>query len=125
MSRCFPEPAPLMAAYRLHRGIDRRDVARAHRLALDRIVDDCSTYVISAPPPFVREDSHGRLEDAASVIRRRAPEVALAFDKRGWPLPSSIGRVYSPARAAAELGFTAAFGAVAAAEGDCDPTPAA
>ena len=24
MSRCFPEPAPLMAAYRLHRGVDAR-----------------------------------------------------------------------------------------------------
>ena len=34
MSRCFPEPAPIMAMYRLHRGIDARDVAEAHRLAL-------------------------------------------------------------------------------------------
>jgi nucleoside-diphosphate-sugar epimerase len=32
MSRCFPEAAPLMAAYRLHRGIDVRDVAEAHAL---------------------------------------------------------------------------------------------
>ena len=36
MSRCFPEAAALMAAYRLHRGIDRRDVAEAHALALAR-----------------------------------------------------------------------------------------
>ena len=34
MSRCFPQPAPIMAMYRLHRGIDARDVAEAHRLAL-------------------------------------------------------------------------------------------
>jgi nucleoside-diphosphate-sugar epimerase len=27
MSRCFPEPIDLMAAYRLHRGVDARDVA--------------------------------------------------------------------------------------------------
>ena len=33
MSRCFPEPAPIMAMYRLHRGIDARDVAEGHRLA--------------------------------------------------------------------------------------------
>jgi UDP-glucose 4-epimerase len=34
MSRCFPEPAPIMAMYRLHRGIDSRDVAEGHRQAL-------------------------------------------------------------------------------------------
>src|SRR5205814_4417378 len=34
MSRCFPEPADLMAVYRLHRGIDVRDVADAHARAL-------------------------------------------------------------------------------------------
>jgi len=31
LSRCFAEPAPLMAAYRLHRGIDARAVASAAR----------------------------------------------------------------------------------------------
>jgi UDP-glucose 4-epimerase len=35
MGRCFPEPAPAMALARLHRGIDARDVAEAHALALD------------------------------------------------------------------------------------------
>ena len=34
MSRCFPEAAELMAWYRLYRGVDRRDVAEAHALAL-------------------------------------------------------------------------------------------
>jgi hypothetical protein len=34
MSRCFPEPAPIMAMYRLHRGIDSRDVAEGHRQVL-------------------------------------------------------------------------------------------
>lgn len=34
MSRCFPEAADQMAVYRQHRGVDVRDVADAHALAL-------------------------------------------------------------------------------------------
>jgi nucleoside-diphosphate-sugar epimerase len=122
MSRCFPEPAPLMAAYRLHRGIDRRDVARAHALALGR-EEGCATYVISAAPPFLREDGQMLFEDAAAAIRRRAPAVAAAFERRGWPLPPSIDRVYSPARASAELGFVPFHSATDVIDGDCDPPP--
>lgn len=123
MSRCFPEPAPLMAAYRLHRGIDRRDVARAHALALEHPSSGCATWVVSASPPFLPEHAPELFDDAAAVIRRRAPEVADGFGRRGWPLPRSIGRVYSPVRAAAELGFAARFGAAAVLDGDCDPSP--
>ena len=123
MSRCFPEPAPLMAAYRLHRGIDRRDVACAHALALERRDGGCAAWVVSASPPFLPEDAPALLEDAAAAIRRRAPEIAAGFERRGWPLPRSIGRVYSPARIAAELAFVSRFGAAAVLECDCDPSP--
>jgi nucleoside-diphosphate-sugar epimerase len=123
MSRCFPEPAPEMAAYRLYRGIDRRDVARAHALALGGATVDAPVYVISAPTPFLAEDREALFADAPSIIRRRAPEVAQTFAERGWPLPRSIGRAYSPARAAARLGFTARYGALSVLDGDCDPPP--
>ncbi|HEX8525572.1 NAD-dependent epimerase/dehydratase family protein [Allosphingosinicella sp.] len=121
MSRCFPEPVLEMALHRLHRGIDRRDVARAHAMALDSATEAGGTFVISAPPPFERADREELLSDAAAVIRRRAPDLADRFADLGWPLPSSIGRVYSPALAAARLGFTAGFGALAVLDGDCDP----
>jgi UDP-glucose 4-epimerase len=39
------------------------------------------------------------------VIRRRAPALALAFERRGWPLPASIDRVYDPQRAMQHLGW--------------------
>ena len=55
MSRCFPEPAHLMAAYRLYRGIDARDVARAHA-ALGSADPGLRTHVISAATPFRHED---------------------------------------------------------------------
>lgn len=123
MSRCFPEPPRDMAVFRLHRGIDRRDVARAHGLALSPAAGG-ATYVISATPAFLPEDMQMLHEDAGTAISRRAPEVASAFDRRGWPLPRSIGRVYSPARAAAELGFVPRYSAIDVVEGDCDPAPA-
>ena len=120
MSRCFPEPLPDMALYRLYRGIDRRDVAEAHAIAL---VGAPGTYLISAETPFEPEDREILMHDAARVIRRRAPDVAAEFDRRFWPLPRAIGRIYSPARAVPELGFSMGYGAASVLAGDCDPVP--
>lgn len=122
MSRCFPEPLRHMACYRLHRGIDRRDVARAHALALEAATPP-DAYVISAEPPFVEADREALVADPASALRRRAPELAERFERRGWPL-ASMGRVYAPRKAAACLGFTARYGAASVLDGDCDPAPA-
>ena len=52
MSRCFPEPADLMAVYRLNRGVDARDVASAHRAAVERRLSGFRCYIISAATPF-------------------------------------------------------------------------
>jgi UDP-glucose 4-epimerase len=121
MSRCFPEPPRDMASHRLHRGIDRRDVARAHALAL-AIATPAETYVISAETPFVEADREGLLADAHAVLRLRAPSLADRFERRGWPL-GPIGRVYLSRRAGEGLGFTARFGAASVLDGDCDPAP--
>jgi len=110
VSRCFPEPAPAMAVYRLHRGIDARDVADAHALALDHPGPGCRTWIISGRTPFRREDCPSLRADAGAVLRRRAPDLAAAFDRRGWPLPPSIDRVYCADRARAELGWTSRHG---------------
>lgn len=104
MSRCFPEAADAMAVYRLHRGVDARDVATAHALALGR-GGSGQIHVISAPTPFHSEDCAALYADAASVIAQRAPSLAAEFDRRGWTLPERIDRVYSPRRAMAELGW--------------------
>ena len=105
MSRCFPEPAPAMAVLRLQRGVDARDVAAAHALALSHEGPAHGTFVVSGATPFRREDAALLATDAAAAIRRRAPALAEAFAVRGWPLPASIDRVYDPARAIAELGW--------------------
>jgi nucleoside-diphosphate-sugar epimerase len=111
MARCFPEAAPLMAAYRLHRGVDARDVASAHALALRPVATPWRCFVISGATPFRAEDAAALKHDAPAVIARRAPELARAFAARGWALPASIDRVYCPAAAQRELGWTPRFGA--------------
>ncbi|MFU7527507.1 NAD-dependent epimerase/dehydratase family protein [Qipengyuania sp. ASV99] len=110
MSRCFPEPAPLMAAYRLHRGVDARDVAAGHALALTDQGAAFERFVLSGETVFAREDCEGLAKDAPEVIRARAPALAAEFAKRGWDLPRSIDRVYSSARAQDRLGWRARQG---------------
>ena len=110
MSRCFPEPAPMMAAYRLHRGIDARDVADAHARALETERPGLRRFVISSATPFEPGDMHELERDAPTVLRRRAPELAEAFVRRGWSLPKSIDRVYCAALAMRELGWQPRFG---------------
>jgi len=112
MSRCFPEPAPRMAAYRLHRGIDARDVAEAHALALDGHVAGIRRFVVSGGTPFLPEDAAELHRDAPAVLARRAPALVEAFRSRRWRLPQSLDRVYSPALAMRQLGWRPRYGFV-------------
>jgi nucleoside-diphosphate-sugar epimerase len=105
MSRCFPEPADVMAVYRLHRGIDARDVADAHALALSDKGGRHATWVISGETPFTRADVARLACDARALLRERAPDLVSAFDARGWTLPARIDRVYDTTRAMRELGW--------------------
>lgn len=122
MSRCFPERAEPMAAYRLYRGIDRRDVADAHAVALGRSGPP-ATYVISAATPFHREDAAELALDARNVIERRCPGLIDRMATKGWQPPASIDRVYDSSLAERELGFRPRFGIDACLEGDWDPLP--
>jgi len=122
MSRCFPEPADVMAWYRLYRGIDRRDVAEAHTLALDRNGPP-ATYVISAATPFQREDQEELFREAPSAIERRCPDLIDLMAGRGWTPPRSIRRVYDSSLARRELGFQPRHGIDSCLAGDWDPAP--
>lgn len=105
IARCFPEPDERVAAYRLHRGVDLRDVAEAHRLAMSAPIDGFDVFNVAAAAPFTAEDAHALFQDAAAVIKRRCPKVASAFRARGWALPTSIDRVYVIDKASAGLGY--------------------
>jgi nucleoside-diphosphate-sugar epimerase len=122
MSRCFPEPAHKMAWYRLYRGVDRRDVAEAHALALNRRGDP-STFVISAATRFRREDCEELVGNAPAVIESRYPGLIDRMRVQGWQPPRSIDRVYDASLAQRELGFTLRYGIEACLAADWDPLP--
>jgi UDP-glucose 4-epimerase len=105
MSRCFPESAEMMAVYRLNRGIDARDVATAHALAIEMRLEGFRRFILSGATPFNKACCRELFCDAASVIREHAPKLASEFDRRGWTLPSRIDRVYDSSAAQRELGW--------------------
>lgn len=105
VGRFFPEPPDRLAIYRLYRGLDVRDAARAHLLAATVEAPGCGVYTIAARTPFREEDCAELLRDAAAVIARRCPAVPPAFARLGWALPRSIDRVYAIDRAERELGY--------------------
>jgi UDP-glucose 4-epimerase len=104
-SRSFPEPLPLMAMYRLYRGVDGRDVAQAFGRALTVSVDEFHALNVSGATSFHESDAEALMFDAPTVIRHRCPEIADEFARRGWALPASIDRVYVIDRAKQHLGF--------------------
>lgn len=111
MSRCFPEPAPVMAVYRLHRGVDYRDVAEAHLLAATSArPEKYDVFVISGGTPFEASDCQQLYENPETVIRDKCPDLALEFDKRGWPFPACIDRVYDSSYATQRQGWKAIRG---------------
>ena len=104
-ARFYPEPPDRLAWYRLYRGVDVRDAARAHLLALERPGLGFGVFNIAARSPFTPADLPHLLRDAPAVVRRVVPEVANAFAQRGWPLLPSIDRVYVIERAETSLGY--------------------
>ncbi|CAG22937.1 hypothetical oxidoreductase protein [Photobacterium profundum SS9] len=105
MSRCFPEPAPLMAVYRLTRGIDARDVASAHACAVDKRLSGFRRYIISGQTPFNKTSCEQLYHSADDAIREYAPSLASDFANRGWRLPQTLDRVYDSTLAQQELGW--------------------
>ncbi|KAB2824748.1 NAD-dependent epimerase/dehydratase family protein [Aliivibrio finisterrensis] len=105
MSRCFPEPADLMAVFRLTRGIDARDVANAHLCAVEKRLSGFNRFIISGATPFHLSDCEALYTDAEAVIKRKSPEIVLAFKQRNWQLPQRLDRVYDSLSAREKLGW--------------------
>jgi UDP-glucose 4-epimerase len=104
-SRFFPEPPPLVALYRLYRGGDVRDAAKAHVLAVSNQEILFDVFNISAQSPFAQRDLPALVRDAPSVLRNKAPEAFFLFRQQGWTVPQSIDRVYVIERAYQQLGY--------------------
>jgi UDP-glucose 4-epimerase len=105
VSRCFPEPPHLLALYRLYRGVDLRDAARAHVLAATAPLGPYSLFNVSADTPFERKDCRRLWTEPWNVIDERVDGLRREFDERGWPRSARIDRVYVIDKAKTELGY--------------------
>ena len=90
----------------LNRRLTVEDAAEAHVLALERAPDiGCDAFIIAAPTPFSPSDAAMLKADAAAVVSRCFPDARALYARRGWRLPTSIGRVYDAGKAERVLGF--------------------
>ncbi len=108
-ARFFPQAAQVLALYRLYRGVDVRDAAAAHILAVTNQDLMFEVFNIAARSPFQQADLPALLHDAASVLHRRVPEAVQFFAQQGWSLPASIDRVYVIEKAEQFLGYHPAY----------------
>jgi nucleoside-diphosphate-sugar epimerase len=108
----------------LNRRLTVGDAALAHLAALERI-EGCEAFVLSATPPFAREEAAELASDAPAVILRHFPDAAELYARQGWVLPERIERIYDPAKAQRLLGWRARtdFASVLEALRRGDPLP--
>jgi nucleoside-diphosphate-sugar epimerase len=62
-------------------------------------------YIVSATTPFLPDDLPDLRRDAPLAVRRRVPDYAAEYARRGWTMVPRIDRVYVNARARNELGW--------------------
>ncbi len=79
-------------------------LAAAHVIALARS-GVTGVFNIAGPLLFDENDVTELYQSAPTAIQRKAPQVARAFDKLGWPLPDQIDRVYDSRAASRCLGY--------------------
>lgn len=88
----------------LYRRADIEDIVEAHLLAIGRApAIGFGRYIVSATPPFTRDDATALRADAAAVVRRLFPDVDALYATQGWKLLPSLDRVYDSGRASRDL----------------------
>ena len=122
----MPSGPNLKANELLNRRLTVEDAAAAHLAALEAAPGiGCDTFILSAPPPFAREEIEELAHDARAVIARHHPDAAELYAAEGWVLPETIDRVYDPSRAERRFGWRARtdFGSVLTALRHRTPLP--
>jgi len=90
----------------LNRRASVRDICRAHLTSLRASGEvGLRLYLVSAPTPFSRSETHLLKTDAKTLILQKYPSAESLFKKRGWRLPQTISRVYDGQLICRELGF--------------------
>jgi nucleoside-diphosphate-sugar epimerase len=94
-----------------YRRCDLADVAAACRAAMLRAagpdIAGWARFVISAPPPFARDEATLRLlnRDPQAAFEAAVPGVSAVFARRGWGFLRRLDRVYDSADAVRRLGW--------------------
>jgi nucleoside-diphosphate-sugar epimerase len=90
----------------LYGRVDIEDVVSAHMLASQHApAIGFRKYIISTTTPFRPEDLANLRVDAPLVVRHRMLHYEAEYQRRGWKMFPSIGRVYVNDRARNELGW--------------------
>lgn len=105
VSRFMDEPENSIANYRLYRGLDERDGAMAHWLALHKRFESYEIFNISNDTPFTRADLIDLRTDPRKVILRYYPACEAIYNQRHWAFLQSIDRVYVIDKAKRMLGY--------------------
>lgn len=95
----------------LFRRADIHDMVTAHERALERAQDiGFDTLIVSGTTPFQHRDAAGLGADTPAVLERRVPGYRAQYERRGWKMFQSIGRVYDNTRAREVLGWEPEYG---------------
>ena len=109
VSRFWNEPIKDRLFYRMYRGLDVRDVAVAHQLAIEQNFEQFDIFNISAQSIFTQADLVDLKHDARKLLAERIPELVAYYAQMNWELPSSIDRVYVIDKAKALLDYKPKF----------------
>ncbi|KAA3638739.1 MAG: NAD(P)-dependent oxidoreductase [Bacteroidetes bacterium] len=109
VSRFWNEPLQDRIFYRMYRGLDVRDVAYAHQLAIEKQFDKFDVFNISAQSIFSKDDLVDLRQNAIGLIQQRVPELLTYFGSKNWTVPESIDRVYVIDKAKRVLGYQPRF----------------
>lgn len=91
----------------LYRRADIEDMVGAHLVALEKAQKiGFGRFIVSATTPFTRDDLAELAVDAPAVLRRRVPEYADEYARRGWKMLPTLDRVYVNQRAREALDWT-------------------
>ncbi len=105
VSRFLPEDDNTKANHRIYRGLDEKDGAKAHQLALETKFKSFELYNISNDSPFRKADLVELYNNPKNVICSYFPEAETFYSKSNWKFPDRIDRVYSIEKAKRELNY--------------------
>lgn len=109
VSRFWNEPIEKKVFYRMYRGLDVRDVALAHKLAIGKAFEKFDIFNISAQSIFSKDDLYDLKHNTRKLLQKKIPELIDLFKTNNWQIPESIDRVYVIEKAKKELGYVPRF----------------